>query len=117
MVRRRESDGINVLIFQELPDVGIALHFLTEVLAGLEFLVEYVLVHVTQGDHARPFDLVHAFDVVFAAAAEPDYRVADILVGARYARSGGGARTGGAVLGEAWQPSDGRPGQERGSQE
>ncbi len=100
MVWRGEGHRVNVLILEQLANVGIAFDRLAVVLAFLDLLVQDVAVHVTQGHEARAFDFGQALNVGLAAPVKTNDGIADVLVGADDARDGGGLRSDpGVVLG------------------
>ena len=82
-------NDINILVLQQLADVGVAFDLLAVVPALLDLPVKDLLVHVAQRDQAGAFDLAQALDVTHAAPAEPDDGDADIAVRARRARNDG----------------------------
>ena len=90
VVRRGEADDINVLVLQQLADVGVSFDLLPQVPVFLDLPVKNGLVHVAQRDHAGAFDLAQALDVVHAASAKPDDGKADVVVRAGGVRGDGG---------------------------
>src|SRR5437867_11337068 len=84
MVRRGESHHVNVLVLQQLPNVGVAFHLLTALLAFAHCSVEHILVHVAQRHQPRPFDPAHPLNMVSAAPMKSDHRKADVAIRSHY---------------------------------
>ena len=78
VVRRGDGDGVDILIFEHLADVGVALG------AGdvLHALGDDLGVDVAEGDDADALDLLELLDVFLTAAAEADDGDAEVTVGA-----------------------------------
>ena len=80
MMRRRERDHVNVFIFQQLSDVGVAFNFSSRVGCLLQFLSQNGAVHIAQRDQPRAFHRAERFDMTFAATVETDDGAADVIV-------------------------------------
>ena len=90
MVRGGDGDGVDVLVFEHLSHVGVALG------AGVVFqtLGDDLGVDVAEGDDADALDLLEFLDVFQTAATEADDGDAEVTVGARGLGVGLGAESG-----------------------
>ena len=78
VVRGGDRDGVDILIFEHLADVGVALG----AGEGLQTLGDDLGVDVAEGDDADTFDLLELIDVILTTAAEADDGDAEVTVGA-----------------------------------
>src|SRR2546423_8217716 len=72
MVGCSDRDGINVLVFEQLANIGIS--FRLRMAMALDFseaLIQDGLVHIAQSDNLDAWNLLETFDVIVAAAAYP----------------------------------------------
>jgi hypothetical protein len=68
VVGRGDGDGVDVLVFEHLSHVGVALG----AGVGLQALLDDLGVDVAEGDDADALDPLELLDVLLATAAEAD---------------------------------------------
>ena len=90
VVRGGDGDGVDVLVFEHLSHVGVALG----ARVVLQALGDDLGVDVAEGDDADALDLLELLDVFQTAAAEADDGDAEVTVGARGLGVGLGADAG-----------------------
>ena len=85
VVRRRDGDGVHVLGFEQLSDIGKRRDLFAARPGLANVLGQHSRVHVAQRDQPQPFRGRRGLDVALAAAANADHRHADRVIGAALA--------------------------------
>src|SRR2546428_638253 len=93
MVWRGESDDVNVFVFEEFADVGVAFDLLASVLAFFDFFVQNIAIDVAKRDEPGALELAQALNVRLTSpvtGVKADDGEADVFVGPGGPRPHGG---------------------------
>ena len=80
VVRRGDSDGIDIRVLQKFADVLVARHFLTAGICLVDFSIEDGAVDIAKRNEANALDIAEAGKVVLSASTKADDGDADIVV-------------------------------------
>jgi hypothetical protein len=84
MIRGGDGYGVDVLGFEQFPDVPIALHFSAGFLTHfLHLPVQNFLIHITEADQPGTLHAGEGADVAASASAKADDGDADVGIGSR----------------------------------
>ena len=81
MIRRCKSHHIDILIFQQFPNIGVPLNLLTLAVALLNFSIKNLFIDIAQRHEPRSFDFRHSLEMVLAASMKAYNSVSDIAIG------------------------------------
>ena len=93
VIRRRDGDGVDVLVFEHLVNIDVRLHFATVLLLdGLGLVAQNLAVNVAEGHEPHSLHVPERTDVRAAPAVDPDDGYPDLIVSPPYPghRSGHG---------------------------
>src|SRR4051812_30710425 len=81
MVWRGESHHVDIFVFQQLSNIGVALDLLARSFALFHFSTENFLIHVAKSHQSGALYFRQFLEMFFAASVETDDGVADVTIG------------------------------------
>ena len=85
VVRRGDGHRIDLVVVQELPEIGVGLHRLLALFEALHLTGQDHAVHIAQRRHAHAFQPAEPIDVGAPPAVQANHTDADVFVGAAHA--------------------------------